>query len=375
MRGWMGQGGWIGVLAVVGSAIGWAQAPDLERMDIVLKSIPNGPVALVGSQAIPADEFRDLYIGELVRLQRMGPKRELSDADRIEIAMNCLRLLTERSILYQESGRRRITVEEMVVAEAWKREVERLGKTLSKDPAQPLSEEDVLKLAGVTREKALEELHRTLVIERMREQILKDKGVAITEKEVADFYEANRSRSQQADRVRLQQVFIRSAAGQPGRDAARGRAETVLARIRAGQSFAAIAKAESDGPFKETGGEMGPVPFDRLPEPLQEAVLEMGPGDLSGVIETEHGFHIFKLLEIIPGKNLTLEELTPQIRRLLLSRKSNEAVRQFCEEVTSGEGYIQVYLDLDKQLSVKPDLQQDLERLWAGEISNETDSS
>jgi len=59
---------WVGVIGLI---CGWGvvgQAPELERMDIVLKAVPNGPVARVNGAMIDAEEFKDLYIGELNRL-------------------------------------------------------------------------------------------------------------------------------------------------------------------------------------------------------------------------------------------------------------------------------------------------------------------
>lgn len=353
--------------------LGGAQAPDLERMDIVLKAIPNGPVAVVGNERISSEEFRDLYIGELVRLQRMERREEISDLERIDIAMNCLRLLTERAILFQEAGRRKVTVSDAEVAKAWDQEVTRLGRSLSENTAEPLSEETVLKLAGVDREEALKQLHRTLVIEKIREQILKQKGVTVTDKEIEEFYKATETPGVQPDRVRIHQIFIKDPARSSGssrgtREEARRRAETALARVRSGQSFTSVAKAESETPFSGNE-EVAPVVLNRLPEPVQEAIRHMSPGELSGVIESPFGFHIVKLLEVLPGKEVPFEEVKPRIQRLLLTRKGNEAVRQFCAEVTEGKEPIHVFLDLDKQLRGRPDLRDKLEALWVEEKS------
>ncbi len=341
-------------------------------MDIVLKSIPDGPVARVGQVSVPPDDFRDLYLSELTRFQALSGKKQPDDLDRINLAMKCLRLLVERSILTQEAQRRNITVSEKEVNEAWQEEIKRLGEALSKKAGESLEEAEILRLAGTTREQALAELRRTLTIEKMREQIFKDRNITVTDKEVADFFEANKANARRGDQVRLQQIFIRSQEQKPGapkkpnastREQALARAKNALKRIQSGESFAAVARAECDGPLKEKGGDVGLLALETLPEPLQRAIATMQPGDLSDVIESEHGFHIVKLIELVPGKEFTLEEAKPQIRAMLLSRKGNEAIRAFCEEVSQGRYPIQIYLDLEKQISVRPDLRNLFERL------------
>lgn len=350
----------IGFFAVGGVAV--AQAPDLSRMDIVLKSIPDGPVARVGNEIIGPDEFRDLYVSELTRFQFMGGKRNATDVDRITLAMKCLRLLVERSILIQEAARRKLTVSDKELDDAWNEEMGRLGKALSTQTGGSMDEAEILKVAGATRDEARQELRRTLLIEKMRQQIIKEKNVAVNDAEVTAFFEENKGNARTGDHVHIQQIFIRAAEGgqrrsnTPTREQALARAQTALKRIKSGESFAGVARSECDGPLKEKGGDVGMLALDSLPEPLQAAIAKMRPGELSDVIESEHGFHIVKLIELAPGKEITIEDAAPQIRAVLMARKGNEAIRQFCAEVSEGRFNIQVYLDLDKQISVRPDL-------------------
>lgn len=362
---------WMGWLLMGICALGLAQAPDLSRMDIILRSIPDGPVAHVGKDSIKPDDFRDLYLSELTRFQVMTGKKQPDDLDRINLAIKCLRLLVERSILTQEAARRKVTITDQELNTAWQEEIKRLGEALSKKTGGTVDEAEILKVAGTTREEALQELRRTLTIEKMRAEIIKDKKVTVTDAEIKKFFEENKQNAKRGDQVHLQQIFIRAA--QPGntqrrnnaptREQALARAQNALKRIKSGESFAAVARAECDGPLKEKEGDVGLLAVESLPEPLQRAIATMRPGDLSDVIESEHGFHIVKLLELIPGKELTLEEATPQIKAMLMAKKGNEAIREFCDEVSQNRYPIQIYLDLDKQISARPDLKNLFQKL------------
>ena len=63
-----------------------AQAPDLSKMDIVLKSVPDGAVAKIGSHVISRDEFVRFYKNELRRIMAESRSNDMPDADRARLA-------------------------------------------------------------------------------------------------------------------------------------------------------------------------------------------------------------------------------------------------------------------------------------------------
>ncbi|MFO0569326.1 MAG: peptidylprolyl isomerase [Polyangiaceae bacterium] len=82
------------------------------------------------------------------------------------------------------------------------------------------------------------------------------------------------------------------------KDDAKKLAETLLGRLRGGADFSAVAKENSDDPSAKTrGGDLGQ--FDRftMTKPFADAAFGLRVGQLSGVVETEFGFHIIKRTE------------------------------------------------------------------------------
>lgn len=361
----------VAALMGLGVVSAYGQAPDLSRMDIVMRAVPDGPVARVGTETIDPDEFRDLYAAELARYSQMSGRKDYSDLDRIEMAMRCLRILVERSILYQEGLNRGVSVSDAELQAEWTEEVQRLARALSRDRDNPLSEEQVLEIAQTTKEEALAELRRTLVIEKMRARIMEERNVTVSDAEVEAFFEENKTDTASPDRVHMLQMFFRKPAPNSNDtpEKARERAVTALQRVRSGESFAAVARTASDPPFSEASGDVGPVPVRGLPQALQATAMRLKPGEMSDVVETEVGFHIVQMQEIMPGEAPTLENSGPQIRQLLMARKGNQAVREFCADVTEGKDYIEIFLDFDKQIRTRPDLQ----RLFEGALSEESD--
>lgn len=103
------------------------------------------------------------------------------------------------------------------------------------------------------------------------------------------------------------------------RDEQRRRIEQLLARLQAGEDFATLAKSESDDTSSAAkGGDLGePVKREQLVAPFAEAMAKLEIGQLSGVVETEYGFHIIKLLERQPARQQSFEEVQQDLEQRL----------------------------------------------------------
>ncbi len=362
-----------GVMLALSQLTAWGQSAPAPaaQSDIVLRCVPDGPVARVDQEAIAPDEFRDLYVAELLRLQHTGG--QLEDIERMELAMRCLRMLIERSMLFQSAQQQGLAVTDEEVATAWKEEVERMSKGLAGQSGKPLSEEEILKLANTSRENALKELRRTMLIDKMRGVIVKKKNVTATDEEAKKYFDDNKLNNRIPDSVRIQQIYIKvpKTAGAPNpaiAEKARKEADNALARVKSGEKFEAVAKAVTQAPNKQGAEENGTqVAVDGLPAELRQPVMALAPGEVSPVITSEYGFHIVKMLEKVAGKEPTFEEMSAGIKKLLLAQRGNEAVREYCSEMKSE---ITIYIDFDREIKARPDLQEALKKL-----QKETDES
>jgi arylsulfatase A-like enzyme/Tfp pilus assembly protein PilF len=74
----------------------------------------------------------------------------------------------------------------------------------------------------------------------------------------------------------------------------RAQAEELARRLAQGADFAALAREASDDASAATGGDLGMIPVGDLASPLRIAVASLGPGQVSGVVETPHGFVLLK---------------------------------------------------------------------------------
>ena len=342
--------------------VAYTQAPNLELMDIVLKSVPDGPVAIVNDQAISSQEFKDLYMGEVMRWAQLNPNQPVDDQTRLGIALNGLRMLIEREVLYQEAVARKLSIPQAELEAKWQDELAALKKAATQEGNEEPTEDKLLEMAGATREEALAELRKALLVELVRDSILKDKGVTVTDQEVSQWYEENREQTRRPDMMHLKQIYVEANKNmkEDKRAAARKKAQDAYDRIRSGQSFEGVAKLVSEGRYKDEGGDWGMRPVKEFPPFIVEAANKLKPGDVSAPIESEYGFHILKLVEVVAGEETPLEKAAPEIKRMLMAKKGSQVIREFTSKVTANPSALQVFLDLDKQIQARPDLQQEL---------------
>ncbi|HWI40421.1 MAG TPA: peptidylprolyl isomerase, partial [Verrucomicrobiae bacterium] len=162
--------------------------------------------------------------------------------------------------------------------------------------------------------------------------------VQVTAEEVARYYQANPKEFGTEEKVRARHIFFRAprTSEAESRAAARAKAEETVAELRKGVDFATLAAARSDDPSGKEGGSLGLVaPGDMLPE-VQQALAELKPGEVSGVVETAAGFHVVRLDERVPAQMKRLEEVRDAIEEKLYRGRMDERFQQWLDDLKKG---------------------------------------
>jgi hypothetical protein len=146
----------------------------------------------------------------------------------------------------------------------------------------------------------------------------------------------------------------------------KAKAEEVLAKLRAGGDFDALAKEHSGDPSnKDKGGDLGWFGRGMMVKPFEEAAFALKPGELSGVVETQFGYHIIKLeerrtqdspngqpVEQVRARHILIATGTPGMRPQSPREKARTAVEEekrgkVIAEIVSRQPGIAVAEDFD----------------------------
>jgi peptidyl-prolyl cis-trans isomerase D len=132
-------------------------------------------------------------------------------------------------------------------------------------------------------------------------------GVVVTEADLQDLYAQNRDRYVVPEKRRARHILIPVEGGNEA--AARKQAEAVLAEVRAGKDFSALARQYSkDSGSAAQGGDLGWADRQAFVGPFADALFSMKQGDTSDLVKTEFGFHVIRLDGIEASKVQTFEE-------------------------------------------------------------------
>jgi parvulin-like peptidyl-prolyl isomerase len=117
--------------------------------------------------------------------------------------------------------------------------------------------------------------------------------------------------------------------------------------------------------MKDEGGDLGMRPVTTLPPFLVEAARQLGPGDISDLIESEFGYHIIQFVDSREGVAADPEQWREPIRQRLRRSKGEEAVERYTAKIMGDEEVVQEYFlpQLERQLAARPDLLAELQQV------------
>lgn len=157
--------------------------------------------------------------------------------------------------------------------------------------------------------------------------------INIDEKEISQYFEENRFDYAEPEKIKARQIFIRAKTAKEI-DKAKEKAEMLLKRLKDGEDFASLAKEFSEDPLtKAAGGEMGYFARGRLVPVLEEPVFLLEVGEISAILKSDFGFHIFKVEDRKPAGLLEYGEVHERIAEDLRDEKEKKVYKDVEERL------------------------------------------
>jgi peptidyl-prolyl cis-trans isomerase C len=199
---------------------------------------------------------------------------------------------------------------------------------------------------------------RQLTVDRLRNEIRQQMQamklvetqigptVTVTDADVSDFYTKNPDKFQEPEAVHVAHILIRTPenADAAAKQKAKAEATSVLAQLRKGGDFAALAKQHSQDPGSAAnGGDLSFVPRGQTVPAFEQAAFALKPGQLSGVVESPFGFHIIKMIAHRDGRTVPLQEVKAQVEQFLKQEKMQERTAAYVEKLKS-KGKVEILM-------------------------------
>lgn len=282
------------------------------------------PVARVNGSSITLD----VYERELsqIRKQALQQGKQISEAQLSEIRKRVLENIIGRELLYQESMKMGIAVKSGDVDARF--ESIKTGFTGEIEFQSTLAEMDL------TEETLKIQIRRGMARRQFIDSRIAPK-VTVTEKETRSFYDQNPQYFVKPESVQASHILMKVLpnADEMQKNAALRRIEAIRERSSGGEDFAALARSYSQGPSADNGGDLGYFGRGQMVKSFEDVAFALKPGEVSGVVQTEYGYHLIRVADKQPESVYTYDETKDAIVQDLRRRQVQREVRLYIDRL------------------------------------------
>ncbi|UCD86905.1 MAG: peptidylprolyl isomerase [Desulfobacterales bacterium] len=294
-------------------------------------------VAIVNDDCIALSELNEALKPYVEQIRGAHYPPEVEREMFFKLRQDMLNKMIDQKLTNQESERLNVVVDDREVDQ----QIERIK-------SEHFLTDEELRKSLETEGYALEEYRK-----RIKEQMLQMKlinievrsKIAITEKDIRDYYEAHKTDYQGMQKYHLRTILIRvpPSPSVDQRKAAREKIESIADALKSGAAFDELAKQYSEDGTAAEGGDLGLFTLDELSVQFRDTVALMAEGQISPVLETPQGYQLLMLEEIkgTPGKNL--KEVSIEIHERLYRELVEEKYKAWLKALRE-RSYVKVIL-------------------------------
>ena len=281
-------------------------------------------VAVVNGAPIEIGEFD----GEVLLIQKtvLGLGKPLSCEQVSLIRREVLESMIRRELLYQAARKSGIKPDENAI----NKDINSLKQQFSGETEY----KNELSRRGINEEVLRARMIRNSLVQKYVDKEFTGK-VNVTDKEIQEYYQKNIDLFKQPFQMQVSQIFIQSdpKGGDSRKKELRGKAEKILKNLKDDQDFADLAREYSDGPTKNKGGDLGYLRKGQLEKQFESKIFALKKGEITDVIETDYGFHIFKVTDIKPETILAYENVKEKVKKFLVDEKAKKEADEYARKL------------------------------------------
>ncbi len=320
-------------------SVGLGESADKEPL-LNGKPIPE-VIAVINGENIDSN-----FLVNQVKIWKITRSRQglsVSDKEEKEYALKTLNKAIDQELLYQKGKKEGIKIKDATI----QKEIENIQSKFP-DVKTFLA---ALAFQNLTIDRLTKKIEKQLVEENLIRMEIAPK-VDVSAKKVEEVYEKNKERYKTAVMYGVSHIMVNSTEASLSRienSDDRKKAERlsrildlqakelmdeILIKLKKGADFSELAKKNSeDEATQKKGGDLGEIDLNQTLPELAKAIADLKPGDISDVVKTSYGYHIFKLNKIIPSRQVTFKEVKTDILNALLKIEVEKKKREYVSDL------------------------------------------
>lgn len=287
-----------------------------DKNKISINKAPDVVIGTVNGQELYKKDFDFIYNPQYYRLKNSGSK-EIPDADIKKLKDSSFDSLVLITILLQKVEASNMKLEESDYIQINSNLSGSIEANGGIENFRSLLAKNDVSLPQISKDS-----RNMALINKAAENLVKD--IAAGEEKIKKYYDDNKNKYLESEKVRAKHILFMTMDNATGegydatkKEEIKKKALEVLDAIKAGANFDEQMNKYTEDPGTKSSPDGYTFSKGEMVKEFEDCSFSMNVGEISNLVETQYGYHIIKLEEKIPQKQLTLDEVRDQIKSIL----------------------------------------------------------
>jgi peptidyl-prolyl cis-trans isomerase SurA len=285
---------------------------------------PRDPSVRKATAIVNSAIITETDVDQRLALVLASSNGRIPDAEKERLRAQVLSNLIDETLEIQEAEANKITIAKPEIEQSFARAATQFKKT-------PAEFSKMIRGLGSNEASLKRQIQGEMAWRRLLSREV-EPFVSVSDEEVKQVI-ARMKADKGAAEYHVSEIYLSATpANQPQIEA---NAQRIMDQIRQGASFAAYARQYSEASTAAVGGDLGWVRAEQLPDPLANAVRDMGPGQVGGPIPVGSGYSIIALVDKRQVLTSDPRDALIQVKQLTISFAPNVSKEQAQPRVTA----------------------------------------
>ncbi|UOD34140.1 peptidylprolyl isomerase [Deferribacteraceae bacterium V6Fe1] len=273
-----------------------------------------------GKVKIDSSEVDGVFGNMLMRQGIMPSSLNMQDPQVVALKKSILENLIKRELLYMSAQNN--------VKGNIKKSIDEEYEKIKKNFKNEQDFQKYLNDRGLTEKEIKDNIGKNIILQDFVKS--QSEKVKVSDKEMKEFYEQNKAQFKQQEQVRASHIIILT--NDKDEKKAEETINKIYKEIQGGLDFAEAAKKYSEDGSAQQGGDLGYFTRGKMVQEFEDVAFKMNKDEISKPFKSRFGYHILKVTDKKPEKQLTYEEVKDDVKNIIVSEKTKKLLDDIIEK-------------------------------------------